>query len=74
MDAVDDEVFWRKDGTSFPVRYTSTPILEDGKPVGTVVSFRDITEREKVEEEKRRAVELKTAAEIKSKLYLYGFA
>src|SRR5688500_10080625 len=23
---VDDEVFWRRDGTSFPVRYTSTPI------------------------------------------------
>jgi PAS domain S-box-containing protein len=47
---VDDEVFWRKDGTSFPVRYTSTPILEDGKLVGAVVTFRDIIERKKVEE------------------------
>ncbi len=47
---VDDEVFWRKDGTSFSVRYTSTPILEDGKIVGAVVSFIDITKRKKAEE------------------------
>ena len=40
---VDDEVFWRKDGASFPVEYTSTPIREDGKLVGAVVVFRDIS-------------------------------
>ena len=47
---VDDEVFWRKDGTSFPVEYVSTPILhpEDGL-VGAVVTFRDITERKAAE-------------------------
>ncbi len=42
---VEDEVFWKKDGTSFPVEYTSTPIREDGKLTGAVVVFRDITER-----------------------------
>lgn len=42
---VSDEVFWRKDGTSFPVEYVSTPVHEEGKIVGAVVSFRDITER-----------------------------
>jgi len=46
-----DEVFWRKDGTSFLAAYTSTPVLEDGKLVGAVVTFRDITERKKAEEE-----------------------
>ena len=46
-----DEVFWRKDGTSFPSRYTSTPILEDGKLVGAVVSFRNITERKQAEKD-----------------------
>ena len=48
---VDDEVFWRKDGTSFPVEYVSTPIChsEDGL-VGAVVTFRDITERKQAEE------------------------
>jgi diguanylate cyclase (GGDEF)-like protein/PAS domain S-box-containing protein len=41
---VDDEVFWRKGGTSFPVEYTSTPILEDGEVAGAVVTFTDVTE------------------------------
>jgi formate hydrogenlyase transcriptional activator len=40
---VDDEVFWRKDGSSLPVAYTSTPIRENGKLAGAVVVFRDIT-------------------------------
>ncbi|WP_237051532.1 PAS domain S-box protein [Magnetospirillum sp. ME-1] len=42
---VEDEVLWRKDGTCFPVEYATTPVLKDGEVVGTVVSFRDITER-----------------------------
>lgn len=42
---VDDEVFWRKDGSSFPVEYDSTPIREDGELVGAVVTFRDVTAR-----------------------------
>jgi len=45
---VDDEVLWRKDGTSFPVEYTSTPILEEGRLIGAVVTFQDITERKKM--------------------------
>lgn len=47
---IDTEVFWRKDGTSFPVEYTSTPIREGERVVGAVVTFRDITERRKSEE------------------------
>jgi PAS domain S-box-containing protein len=42
---VNDEVLWRKDGTSFPVDYTSTPIWEDGQLAGAVVTFRDISTR-----------------------------
>ena len=42
---VTDEVFWRKDGTSFPIEYTATPIRQNGEVVGCVVAFRDITER-----------------------------
>ena len=42
---VDDEVLWRKDGTSFPVEYWSYPVRRDGHVVGAVVSFLDITER-----------------------------
>ena len=39
------EVFWRKDGSCFPVEYSSTPIEEDGKRLGVVVVFKDISER-----------------------------
>lgn len=43
---VNQEVFWRKDGTHFPVEYISTPMRdEQGKLVGAVVAFRDITQR-----------------------------
>ena len=45
----DTEVFWRKDGTSFPVAYTSTPILRDGRPDGAVVVFQDVTRRKRRE-------------------------
>jgi diguanylate cyclase (GGDEF)-like protein/PAS domain S-box-containing protein len=44
-----DEVFWRKDGTNFPVEYMSSPILQDGEVVGAVVTFKDITERKALE-------------------------
>ncbi len=46
---VDTEVFWRKDGSSFPVEYVSTPIVEDGVILGAVISFRDITKRREAE-------------------------
>jgi len=49
---VSDELFWRKDDSSFPVEYVSTPIIEKGLVSGAVVSFRDISERKRAEEEK----------------------
>ncbi len=51
---VDNEVFWRKDGSSFPVEYISTPIRNSaGEIEGAVVVFRDITARKQAEEEIR---------------------
>jgi len=52
---VDDEIFWRKDGSSFPVEYTSTPIKQDGKLLGAVVVFNDITKRKQAEAELQQA-------------------
>jgi len=49
-----DEVFWRKEGTWFPADYTSTPIIEDGKIVGAVVTFKDITVQKRSEEELKK--------------------
>ena len=45
---VSEEVFWRKDGTSFPVEYVSHPLVHDGKITGIVVAFEDITERRRL--------------------------
>ena len=49
------ETFWRKNGVGFPVRYTSTPIVEDYELLGAVVAFADITERRKMEEKLRES-------------------
>jgi PAS domain S-box-containing protein len=49
---VSDEWFWKKDGTSFPVEYSSSPVFEHGKIVGAVVTFNDITERKRAETER----------------------
>lgn len=43
-----ETVFERKNKTSFPVEYSSHPIIENGLITGTVVTFNDITERKKV--------------------------
>src|ERR1017187_5854371 len=51
---VDNEVLWRQDGTSFPAEYWSYPLLKDGKPTGAVVTFLDISERKRNEEDLRR--------------------
>ncbi len=47
---VDDEVFWKADGSSFPVEYRSFPIRDDGRRVGAVISFVDISRRRRAEE------------------------
>ena len=52
---IDDELFWRKDGTSFHAEYTSTPMRENGKVIGAVVAFQDISERRAAEEHQRLA-------------------
>ncbi len=46
---VGNEVFFRADGTEFPVEYASAPIVERGAVSGAVMSFTDITERRAVE-------------------------
>jgi len=52
---VDDEVLWRKDGRSFPVAYTSTPILDNDQLIGAVITFADISERIRAQKELQEA-------------------
>ena len=51
---VDNEVLWRKDGVALPVEYATTPVYKDGNIVGSVIIFRDITERKAAETNMRK--------------------
>jgi PAS domain S-box-containing protein len=48
---VDTDIFWRVDGSWFPVEYSSSPIVENGITTGAVVTVSDITERKRAEEQ-----------------------
>jgi PAS domain S-box-containing protein len=48
---VEYELFFRLDGTSFPVEYWVNPILRDGMHQGAVCTFVDITERRRAQEQ-----------------------
>ncbi len=50
---VENEVLWRRDGTSFVTEYAVRPVVQDGKVEGSVVSFKDISERKRAEERLR---------------------
>lgn len=52
---VDHEMFWRKDGSSFWVDYTSTPIRDNGVLIGAVIVFRDVSQRHEADEKLRAA-------------------
>lgn len=61
--SVQEEIFWRKDGSSFLVEYNTSPIIDHGKIKGAVVVFKDITnEREiiKAMESAERATQAKS--------------
>ncbi len=53
---VDDEVLWRADGTAFPAEYWSHPILRGNEVIGAVVTFLDVTERRRAQEELEEGV------------------
>ncbi len=59
-----EDIFWRKDGTSFPVEFSAYPIWRDGMVVGAVATFLDITERLKNEESLRRAQKMEAVGQL----------
>ena len=67
----DDELYWRKDGTSFPVEFWSHPIFRDGRTLGAVITFIDITERKRAEEALRKnEARLRTLLEINNAIII----
>ncbi|MGB2635683.1 MAG: PAS domain S-box protein [Candidatus Acidiferrum sp.] len=59
-----DEVFWKKDGSSFPAEYSSRQIRRHGQIVGAVVSFLDITDRKRKEMELRHGQKLEAVGRL----------
>lgn len=53
----DEDTFRRQDGTEFPVEYVCTPLSENGRVLGGVVVFRDITERRRAAAERASHLE-----------------
>jgi PAS domain S-box-containing protein len=58
---VTDEVFWRRDGSSFPVEYRSSPVRDGERIIGAVITFTDITERLRTRERERELLREQTA-------------
>jgi len=52
-----EDVFIRKNGNSFPVVYSASPLIRDGKTVGIVVGFRDDTYRRQADQAMRESEE-----------------
>ncbi|WP_224981573.1 hybrid sensor histidine kinase/response regulator [Geomonas agri] len=61
---VEDEVFWRSDGSSFPVEYWSYPQVKGGKVVGAVVAFINTTERRHLEEQFRQSQKMESIGRL----------
>ncbi|MEK4343471.1 PAS domain-containing sensor histidine kinase [Paenibacillus sp. FSL P4-0184] len=59
----DDEIFWRKDGTSFFVNYRVSPLMDGGMISGAVIAFSDITNAKEIIRAKESAEQ---AAQAKS--------
>jgi PAS domain S-box-containing protein len=51
----EDDVFCRRNGSLLPVSYVATPLRKDGKIVGAVTAFQDITERKRTVEALRES-------------------
>ncbi len=61
---VDDEVLWRKDGSSFPSEYRSFPVFERDQIQGAVVSFADITELRQKERVLNQAQKMEAVGQL----------
>src|ERR1022692_113789 len=62
---VTDEVFWRKDGSSFAVEYVCTPVYDkNGRSGGSVVIFTDITERKRLEAQLFQSQKMETVGKL----------
>jgi PAS domain S-box-containing protein len=61
-----EDVFVRKDGSFYPVAFTASPIIDQGRAVGTVIELRDTTEEKRQQAERERLlVELRDTVRLR---------
>ena len=61
---IQNDVFWRADGTPFPVSYSVAPIFDGLDVIGAVVAFRDVTERSTLEQKLEQANRLSSLGRL----------
>ena len=61
---IENELFWRRDGSSFPVSYSVLPMRDGRQAVGMVCSFMDITEKLQIEEQLRQAQKMEAVGQL----------
>lgn len=61
---VDNELFWRSDGSSFPVEYWSHAVYEGGIVCGAVVTFIDISQRKLLEDQLIQAQKMESIGRL----------
>lgn len=61
---VENELFWRRDGSSFPVSYSVLPMRDGERTIGMVCSFVDITEKLQIEEQLRQAQKMEAVGQL----------
>jgi PAS domain S-box-containing protein len=54
----EEDNYRRADGGSLPVEVTATPLVEEGRAIGAVVVFRDVTQRREVDRMKSEFVSM----------------
>jgi PAS domain S-box-containing protein len=61
-----EDLFVRRDGSFYPVAFTASPIIEEGRAVGTVIELRDTTEEKRQQAERERLLaELQEAVRLR---------
>lgn len=69
----EDVKFMKKDGADFSVEYVVSSIKEDGRSIGEVVTFRDITERMQLESEVRHLAYYDNLTDLPNRILLEDF-